>query len=120
MRLLIAISFLLLYLFNGYICTFFYGYDPYDETTFHLFEGWYYLRDCLYELMFLLALSMGLLKKTVLSCSLISGMLFLIVCSLIDKSLQNIYGYHIHDLLVILGAVTVTIATYTYGIKQKK
>lgn len=120
MRLFLTILFLLLFLLNGEICSFFYGYDPEDKTTFHLFEGWYYTRDKIYEIMHFIAVLIALLKPTLKSSALLIGTGFVIFCSVLDKSFQGVFTYHYHDILVLFGGFLFTISFYLYGSKKSK
>ena len=65
------------------------------------------MKDIFYEFMFLIAVLIPLFKRTRLSKAILISSLILILGSITDKLLQEVTTYHIHDTVLILGAVFV-------------
>ena len=101
MQLVLILLFLILWKFNTNICTYFYGYDPSDPGTFYLFEKWYYLRDQIYEVLFLIGFLIPFHKITRISRgALVFGLVY-IGSSVIDKSL-GIFTEKLRDYFVVI------------------
>ncbi len=111
MRLVLIILFIALWFSNTKICYWVYpeaslNYDDYNAAIF--------LKHKIYELMFLVALSLPFFKKTKISKALTIGTLLLVGASLIDKAVHQVYSYHAHDVIVIAGSIFVTLIVYKY------
>lgn len=70
------------------------------------------LRSKVYEAMFFTALLIPLFKRTAHSMALIWASGLIVLCSFVDKAILSIYDYHIHDLIVALGAAFVYYKKY--------
>lgn len=103
-RLILIILFYLLWQFGYEICTYFHPYDHQDANTFMHWEGYYYLRDRINELMLLILVAIPMFKPSRLSSAVIVGVLFSVFCSVIDKVLQNQFSEVLRDWMVILPA----------------
>ena len=120
MRVALVILLILLYVSYTQVAIWFY---PESTTNYDAYEKMIEIRDLMSEYVILLALIIGiyipLLKKNIISFSLISGAIILVISSIIDKS-QGINTYHIHDIAVVLGAVIIVHEIYKYAKNKKK
>lgn len=115
MRSILAILFIILYFSNYHISE---GYYPLVNEDWQEFKGFWQLRSKIYELMFLVLVLVVFTKKTALSTGLFAFAGTLVIGSVIDKWLLNIYGYDLHDLIVI--PFGVLLGTYVYARQRRK
>lgn len=103
-RLILIILFYVLWQFGYEIAIYFHPYDHADADTFVHWEGYYYLRDRIDELMFFVLVLIPLTKRTRLSTAVISGVAFSVFCSVVDKVLQSQFSEVLRDWMVVVPA----------------
>jgi uncharacterized membrane protein len=111
MRSTLSIILILLWYGNTAIADQFLPYDG-QKDKYQFFLDWYYVRCNIYEVMFLVGAIIALLKKDRLSQAILSGAALLFACSVVDKLIQNVYSYEIHDIWALLAATLVAIKVY--------
>ncbi len=114
MKAALLLLFVLLWYGNSHICGWVYPYDYDKESTWGNFENWYYLRDQIYEFMFLVLASTGLYKNSRLSKAVASGIVVLLGASVVDKLIMGVFDFQIHDVYVFIAACLVALRIY-YG-----
>jgi len=111
MRAALSIILLLLWYGNVALADYIFPYEG-QENEYQFFLDWCYVRCNIYEVMFLVGAVIALLKKDRLSQAILSGAALLFACSVVDKLIQNVYSYEIHDIWALLAATLVAIKVY--------
>lgn len=112
-KILIAI-FVIFYLGNSHICDYYF-----DPTTIDGFSEWWGLRSIIYEFMFVVVLATGFFKPDIWSRCLLILTISLVTGSLVDK-IQGVRGYHLHDILLFIGAIWASYEVYKKWKKQNQ
>ena len=93
-----------MYFFNYEICEYYYPEDV---------SGWYYLRDKIYECMFLILVVSNWFKNTLVSNSVIVFLSVVVSASIIDKVFFDIFTIMKHDYFIVLPiAISLTYLYY--------
>ena len=100
-RSILIILFTGLYVLNSHICSIM---IPMYQEDYEQFLKWYYLRDTIYEWMFLVLVVMVFTRRTLFADSVTFSVGVLVLCSLSDKILVGNRSLTIKDLLVIIPA----------------
>ena len=117
MRAFLLSCFIALWYSNYYICSTVYPYDYAVEDTWQYFADWYYLRDRIYEVMFLILVSAFSFKKSRLSNAIAIGAVVLLSASVLDKWVMGVFDFQLHDVYVFLASAVVGLKYY-YGRKR--
>lgn len=108
------VAFIVLWFSNTDVIKYISGYDFKNPSTHHLYKWVVVMKDVFYETMFVLALLLGVFKRTRLSKALSVSAIVIVVCSIIDKWIHKVYDWTLNDTIVILFAIFLGSVIYYY------
>lgn len=103
MRSILVILFFALWFFNTETTMWIY---PEFNSSSEAFKEWYYLRCRIYEVMFLISYLIPI-KEDRYSKALTWFVIIVLFFSAVDKILNNVFGFHPHDIVVYGTAILV-------------
>jgi len=111
MRLILSILFILLYLFQSIFLRFIY---PDYLIDADVWDNWYFTRCQIYEILFLIALLIPLLKKNRIGDSFVFLSLTLVFFSNIDKNVIGVFDFMYRDNFVYIASILFSTVYYKY------
>lgn len=112
MRIFLIVLCLLIWFFNTELAIMMF---PNRMDNCETFKEYYYLRCQLQEVLILAAISIPYFRNSLLSKSILNGVIVIIGASVVDKLFQETFTSSTHDIVVYIASIIIAVTTYRNG-----